>query len=571
MISRVDIKWNDHFENDGVLYFLQRIVEMLDYSSIDIFRAPLLNTCRLIDEFIAISNGASKPYHLEEVFHEFMWSFENDIILDYKLGGSKKEQIIKKLNDPSRNRKTFMLFLQQSVSRQYLSWVIDYISKAVPENKHKKRIEKAIRCLIPELLREGYSRDEIYRTAKSLLFADDPANALSIFLSRFDCKKHSYSVYLGVSEKLIRFKDILSKKLGICFVDDGCFKEYESIKGYQTVKLSDIWALDASKAATIAIDRINLFSSFYQYFGNYSGKLVQREALVIPSEGTERTQITNRDTFTIFGNDNSPLMGELSEMIITRLINNANCSIHHIREITDLHNQAISNNGLKNGFLNLWSILEMLCVSNPDDSKIDSIIAQTVPVLKNDFWSSYLHDIADNMKRVLSQDYYQSMIEKIIDGNNEDEKIACMIFLKQYSGLLDSVIDNLQSYPVLRSRILDLHDNHKTRKDIASDANQYARRITWHLYRLYRARNQITHSGKKPADLKDLGEHLHTYVCCLANEVIISLALKPLCHIPNVFIDLELEYETKDQYFLQNAPIDNESISKLFPSYYSFE
>ena len=135
MISRVDIKWNDHFENDGVLYFLQRIVEMLDYSSIDIFRAPLLNTCRLIDEFIAISNGASKPYHLEEVFHEFMWSFENDIILDYKLGGSKKEQIIKKLNDPSRNRKTFMLFLQQSVSRQYLSWVIDYIYKAVPENK----------------------------------------------------------------------------------------------------------------------------------------------------------------------------------------------------------------------------------------------------------------------------------------------------------------------------------------------------------------------------------------------------------------------------------------------------
>ena len=106
-----------------------------------------------------------------------------------------------------------------------------------------------------------------------------------------------------------------------------------------------------------------------------------------------------------------------------------------------------------------------------------------------------------------------------------------------------------------------------TRKDLLNLSNQYAERITWHMYRLYRARNMIIHSGKRPTHIKDLGEHLHTYVDCLVKEVIISLALKPLCQISNVFINLELEYETKGKYYHKSEPINLDSITKLFPDY----
>lgn len=55
MIAQISVSWNEKYEHDGFLFFAQRIVEMLDYMTVDIYRAPLLNTSRLIDEYLRIS------------------------------------------------------------------------------------------------------------------------------------------------------------------------------------------------------------------------------------------------------------------------------------------------------------------------------------------------------------------------------------------------------------------------------------------------------------------------------------------------------------------------------------
>ena len=54
MIAQISVSWNEKYEHDGFLFFAQRIVEMLDYMTVDIYRAPLLNTSRLIDEYLRI-------------------------------------------------------------------------------------------------------------------------------------------------------------------------------------------------------------------------------------------------------------------------------------------------------------------------------------------------------------------------------------------------------------------------------------------------------------------------------------------------------------------------------------
>ena len=55
MIAQISVSWNEKYEHDGFLFFAQRIVEMLDYMTVDIYRAPLLNTSRLIDEYLRIA------------------------------------------------------------------------------------------------------------------------------------------------------------------------------------------------------------------------------------------------------------------------------------------------------------------------------------------------------------------------------------------------------------------------------------------------------------------------------------------------------------------------------------
>ena len=93
------------------------------------------------------------------------------------------------------------------------------------------------------------------------------------------------------------------------------------------------------------------------------------------------------------------------------------------------------------------------------------------------------------------------------------------------------------------------HDDLNSVKKLFNLTEEYAKRITWHLYRIYRARNDIAHHGNTPNDLKDLGEHLHTYVDTVATEIMTMLADSSL----KTFADV-----------LMQSSFLHEKISKLF-------
>lgn len=565
MITPIEITWNNEYKHDGFLFFVQRIVEMLDYMTIDIYRAPLLNTSRLIDEYLKICQGAAKPYHLEEVYNEFIHTFKNDIVLQYKLGENRIQQIVNRLHKTPNKREETIDFLSHSVSSHYLQWTKEYIEYIVPQSKEKKKIERAIRCFIPELLRLGYSRDEIYHSAKQLLSDEvDPNVALSTFLQQYDQKSKKYSVYFGLSNRMKPFREILAARLGINYDADKNFEKLEIWEHYFPSKVVNISALDASTAASKAFKRIELFTTFYQCLGNYSENLIQNKVLVISEDGTERKLTVNRRKYKSIERDDPPVIGKLSEAIISSLLSSAKYSMPQIEKITKLHNRAISNNGLENGFINLWSIMEIICVSNSESSKIEQVKSVAIPVLKRDYLPSIFFDISENLKKVLTSGAYEKLIDDISDGTNDYEKIACLILLPCYSQKLDDFVDCLMNYPVLRTRMLNLHDDCPARSDLNKLVSRYTQRISWHLYRIYRARNAIVHSGKHPNDLKDLGEHLHTYVDSLVMEVIVKLSMGTLDRISNVLVDAELQQEINDSYFSENAPIDIEGINLIF-------
>ena len=460
-----------------------------------------------------------------------------------------------------------MEYLCHTIGSQYLEWTKNYILSIVPQNKDKRKIERAIRCFIPELLHCGYSRDEVYHSAKSILSDSiEPSQALESFIKRYDRRKRKYIVYTAISNRLLIFKETLETRLGISFVDDGNFNKNEIWEKYCAIKTDTIEALDASCAADIAFKNIELFTSFYQFFGNYSGRLIQNRVLVISDDGDERKITVDRGKYKTVEDSNPPKIGEIAELSITNIIHGARCSLPQLQKIAKLHNRAIANNGLENGFLNLWSILEVVCVKDPDTSKIEQVVRISLPILKRDYFPVMINDITENIKRVLEPAQYNELIGKIDYGEKDYEKIAALILLPDYSELLDSAVDMFITYPVLRTRMLNLHDDCKNKNDLFNLTNRYTQRISWHLYRIYRARNSIIHSGKRPADLKDLGEHLHAYVDSVASEVLIKLCTGTLCHISNVLVDSELQQEKWNMYFSKAEPISAETIGLIFAS-----
>ena len=120
MIEKLNITWNNDWSNDGFLYFGQRIVEMLDYMTVDIYRAPLLNTTRLIDEYLDIYNKTKNPSQLQFVKEEFLFSFEEDVVLDYIYDREKILHLVATIKSSTDPVGVFN-YLKTTIGRNYFN------------------------------------------------------------------------------------------------------------------------------------------------------------------------------------------------------------------------------------------------------------------------------------------------------------------------------------------------------------------------------------------------------------------------------------------------------------------
>ena len=465
----------------------------------------------------------------------------------------------------------FMEYLSYTIGSQYFSWVKMYVKFIAVQSRRKREIEQAIRCLVPEILACGYSRDEIYYCSKKILSdSTDPANALDLFLTRFDNNKRKYTVYCAISNKLMDFQEVLEQRIGISYNDDGHFSEYENWDKYTTVVVNDIDALDAYSAADQAYKCIELYTSFFQFFCDIGSRIIQNKVLVKSSVEEDRRLSVDRGRFSVSDSDAEfPTVGQLTELSITSITKYARCSLPVLQKIVKLHNKAISNNGLENGYLNLWSILEVICVSNPDASKIEQVKHVAIPILKRYYLAGIFHDLLRNLRSIMGKQQLSEFLIQIQEGDDEDQKVASLILLPQYNSLLDGFVDSLPAYPVIRSRMLNLNTDIRKRDDLGNLCDRFAQRVAWHLYRIYRARNTIVHTGKRPFDLYDLCGHLHSYVDCVSTEVIYKLCLGSLCHLSNVIVDSELMQKSLNTLFSSSEPIDIDCIKFLFSVNYN--
>ena len=134
-----------------------------------------------------------------------------------------------------------------------------------------------------------------------------------------------------------------------------------------------------------------------------------------------------------------------------------------------------------------------------------------------------IQDFNKNLKDNLRKEDYEYILSEIKAAGCEKRKIFQLIFLEQYKDLRTEVLTKLANYPVLRSRLCLLSSMNTTKK-LNAMICAYVQRVKWHIYRMYRTRNAIVHSGEVPRNLKYLGEHLHSYL----GSVVQTLRLQPI-------------------------------------------
>ena len=560
--------WKDDFKHDGMLYFAQRIEEMLDHSTTHIYKVPVLNTNLLVKEYLATVSLVEKDIvhkdHLKHIMEEFKDSFMKDVVIKEHLSEKRINDILNKINESSEYDQQQIMKYVLSCLSDYNNWAKEYLSQYVRVEKEKKKIEAGLRCYLPGLISAGYSKEYIYYYSKKFFSSSTISSLddLDFFLSRFDFKDRTYQVQMVIDKNATKFEEILNKRLNTYFVDGKLTKHFQYDTKKYIVITSDIDALDERKAAELMWEKVSLFFRYYKFVGDKIDSILLNKCVVEDDTGKKTVIELNQNSFSFGYNiDDDVFFGEFSESLITTLLNYAHCSFDKIDKCVRLHNSAIESNELKNGFLNLWSIFEIICVTK-NESKIVEIEDTVLPILGKDYISIILNDIRFSLRVCLSEEDYGEWMTKFED-EIEIISIAKLILLKENEEIRKDLYSKLKEYPLIRSRISQMSEQYNNKADMLKDVERFKKRLKWHLRRLYRTRNAIIHSGEEPANIKLLGEHLHSYVDELLYEIILRLTYNVrLNSIENVLVDIELaihdimgELNNKGEFSEENIKI----------------
>ena len=253
-----------------------------------------------------------------------------------------------------------------------------------------------------------------------------------------------------------------------------------------------------------------------------------------------------------------------SGLLHQKLLLNNRTALDIISRAIDMHNVAIAEKSLTNGFLNLWSIFEILFTTNQSESKIESIEKHVLPILLRD----YLHGLFDELKTYIIDNIPSKLIEELrLKANlQEQEKwFECLVLLPQYNAEREDLYAILTDQPTIRSRIYQLNRTYAQRDTALADLHRHSQRMQWHLTRLYRTRNAIIHSGRAPVHLKKLGEHLHSYVDSCLFELAAPLAFSKQLHsIEDIVINVQLKHQMLMECLQKTDDLTNSDILFIF-------
>lgn len=523
-------QWANEFKHDGLLFFAQKTEEMLFYYTSHLYKVPVYNTYSLMGEYLYTSQLVQQKVvnegHLKYILDEFMEAFEEDIVLKNNISEDKRKYIIQSLNESSTlDQERIMRYLYHHFANYY-DMCVAYLKKIVREEKEKKKIEKALRCYLPTLLNNGYSEEFVYRYNIAFWTNEEISDteAIDNYFKRFDFKKRKYRVYIAINKKASQFEEILVSRLNAIVDQD----EYSAKLKYDKEEFMqvsfEVKELDEYKAAQRVFERMSLFIRFYKFLGNRREEWFSNKCLV----RTEDDEIIIADIkpkgYSYSEDYDDKTIGLSSETLISALINNAQKSFQVINKVLQIHNTAIENPDMKNGFLNMWSIMEIIGIHKRDDSKMHEIENSIVPILENDYAKSIFEELHDYLKANVSEKRYTKIVGKVDLDADEYVKIASIVILDQYDAIKQELNIELRNYPILRSRIAQLHDLFSKKNNYYNELERYERRIRWHLRRMYRTRNAIIHSGESSKRIKALGEHLHSYIDEILYEILIQLA-----------------------------------------------
>ena len=373
-------KWTLGNTTDGLLFFAQRLDELLFDFSLDSFKPPALNPPFLCVEALSliddIEAGVIEATNLNHVLEELIWSVQRDTV-SKKLLDVKIESHVLLHEVPLAQKRIRLEVLSKTLnSTRYIEKCNELTKEAIAKCC-KKDIDKYARSLVTCLINIGLSKTFLYRQVKEYFFQGDVpkitgANDVDGFLEKIYPTVHAFEVYFIVSGQ-IRTVHKSINGFGIEIMENvpSALSEFATLHGFSKkedqvfVHVSDINAFDAHAARAEAERRIETLKDLFTLFFHRNSLYWETKTLISQCCSDRLEVIGRRRSSMEKSFDMNPVYAaKRLNWMLDNFALKFGGSFDKFNRIVDLHGICVSNEVPENQLLNLWISLETLVPSN---------------------------------------------------------------------------------------------------------------------------------------------------------------------------------------------------------------
>jgi len=540
----------------GEMFFFQLWSELLNVNTLDSYQYNILNShmslLELLDVITGLRHNNVHISNLQDCMKESLKIIKEDDILEEHAKHIKNRLIHHLSKTIKKNENTALLRLRfqiqhalKQIEKPYLFWLLDSTKIAIKVDDNEK-IHKCLQSLVSESIGIGFSSKYLYRLRD--LFENN-----NTFEEKWD--SFSKAITSGKKKFWFLFKLEITQKLGL--------KEIINLKDLN---------LDLFIGKELLLYKFNKANNLNYVIGiNDYYFVCELEAYDSHSaffEGFKK--ISYEINYVSFYRILEPWLSKIPKVIIIEENNHAyNYDASHLFEIHDYVDTSlklfqVAKNVLKNKtiepetitklqgaflygnlsrtslfqevkFLNLWVALESFVKTGQHESIIEHL-KQIIPAaLCVRYYYRILRNFAEDCKRCDVQ--LEGLDGTVINLEESKTKVAeDLLKLLRDETKFKELEKKCEVNCLLNFRIYEIKQLIEDGPSVAKRLKEHHKKINWHLQRLYRVRNSISHSAYfSTRPLSTYIKNLSEYLSIVVTEVLHQLNKNQYSCIEEVF------------------------------------
>lgn len=579
--------------NKKFIFFYQRWQEMLESRTLDMYQYNILNSyvaCQELEDVIekTLSGLFTSRQNIDDCKLETLEIVRADNVLEKhnhalrtmllrilssKIEGkSHEETIIEKSGAyySSLNRLKYQLMTPiRQLSDNYLSYIMDSLKESIDVADYLE-IEKCSSCLISQCLFGGWSTKGLLQLINCFVGDNSEARKWECFRNRIIAYPQNsliiyYSIKLetktGLCAETIREiirsldLDVYTGKAIIGSSDDPILCSKLS-PGTTYIK-QQIEATDIYAGVLSVINSLNSKLSIATFYNIFSPLIANAPQIIVYDMSSKTvSNLQLADIFKTYDyiDSNNDIFNETKQIFSDLDKKEIATKIGAAFAYTSLSRSASFQ---ETKYLSLWIALESLMRTG----QYGDIISHIKCVLPEIMCTRYIYHIVRNFAEDCLRCGFETEMSLGLDMQSSDKNalVKQLISIFRDNALFGVLQQNCACNSLLQYRCNELHSLLNDPNELIGKLDHYTQKIRWHVQRLYRIRNEITHSAfKQNRSLIIYIEHLYSYLAQIISEIVRYIKSKKVSSVEEALAVLKENYSTFYELLKQGNLSNNE-------------